>query len=212
MANGRAPKDFIPDFSSDVGADFQLWLEDVNGYLSICGVIGQAEKKTLFLNLAGLAIRKVVKGLVIPTPATNADGSPGDSYQALTEAVLAHFRPSVNTTSERHKFRQLKQLPDEHVSSFVGRLCKKVELCNFVSTDVDSVINTQVRDQLIIGLSTPELRRELLKESKLSLADAVSKAVALETSFVDCKLYHETPVPRLSSVAAVTDRSEKWNT
>ena len=72
--------------------------------------------------------------------------------------------------------------------------------------------NTQVCDQLIIGLSSPELRRELLKESKLSLADAVSKAVALETSFADCKLYHETSVPGLSSVAAVTDRSEKRNT
>ena len=59
MAKGRAPKDFIPDFSSDVGADFQLRLEDINDYLSICGVTDQAEKKTLFLNLAGLAIRKV---------------------------------------------------------------------------------------------------------------------------------------------------------
>ena len=140
MAKGKALKGSIPDFSSDVGADFQLWLEDVSDYLSICGVTDQAKKKTLFLNLAGLAIRKVVKGLVIPTPVTNADRSPGDSYQALTEAVLAHFWPSVNTTSARHKFRQLKQLPDEPVSSFVGRLREKVELCNFASTDVDSVI------------------------------------------------------------------------
>ena len=61
MAKGRAPKDFIPDFSSDVGADFQLWLEDINDCLSICGVTDQAEKKTLLLNLAGLAIRKVKK-------------------------------------------------------------------------------------------------------------------------------------------------------
>ena len=77
---------------------------------------------------------------------TNSDGCLGDSYQPLTEAVLAHFRPSVNTTSECHKFRQLKQLPDEPVSSFVGRLHEKVEICNFASTDVDSVINTQIRD------------------------------------------------------------------
>ena len=47
-----------------------------------------------------------------------------------------------------------------------------------------------------------------MKEYKLSLADAVSKTIALETSLIDCKLCHETPVPRLSSVAAVTDRSK----
>ena len=50
-----------------------------------------------------------------------------------------------------------------------------------------------------------------MKESKLSLADAVSKAIALEISFVDCKLCCEIPVPRLSLVAAVTDLSEKRN-
>ena len=47
MAKGRAPKDFILDFSSDVDADFQLWLEDIHDYISICGVTDQAEKKTL---------------------------------------------------------------------------------------------------------------------------------------------------------------------
>ena len=96
----------------------------------------------------------MVKGLVIPTPMTNTDGSPGDSYQALTEVVLVHFRTSINTTPERHKFRQLKQLPDEPVSSFVGRLRVKVELCNFATTDMDSVVNTQVRDQLIMWTVT----------------------------------------------------------
>eukprot|EP00117_Sycon_ciliatum_P042627 scpid38532/ scgid30980/ len=119
---GRVPKDFVPDYAGDIGADFELWLEDVNDYLAICNVSTAADKKRLFLNLAGLSVRKVVKGLVIPSPPANDDGSPGDEYVALTDAVLAHFRPTINTTSERHKFRQLKQGPEESVSTFVGRL------------------------------------------------------------------------------------------
>ena len=122
MAKGRAPKDFVPDHAGDVGVDFELWLEDVNDYLEICGVSDNEDKKRLFLNLAGLAVRKVVKGLVIPAPPGATVDNPGDTYKALTDAVQAHFRPCVNTTSERHKFRQLRQLPDETVSSFVGRL------------------------------------------------------------------------------------------
>ncbi|XP_065197162.1 uncharacterized protein LOC135828666 [Sycon ciliatum] len=203
---GRVPKDFVPDYAGDIGADFELWLEDVNDYLAICNVSTAADKKRLFLNLAGLSVRKVVKGLVIPSPPANDDGSPGDEYVALTDAVLAHFRPTINTTSERHKFRQLKQGPEESVSTFVGRLRERVDLCKFGATDVDSVVNSQVRDQLVAGLKSPEVRRELLKESRLTLADAITKAVALETSYAESKLYDPPaePANQFSSVAAVS--------
>ena len=152
----RVPKEFVPDNAGDIGADFELWLEDVNDYSAICNVSTAADKKRLFLNLAGLSVRKVVKGVVIPSPKENDDGSPGDEYVALTDAVLAHFRPTINTTSERHKFRQLKQGPEESVSTFVGRLRDRVDLCKFGATDVDSVVNSQVRDQLVAGLKSPK--------------------------------------------------------
>ena len=45
MAKGRAPKDFVPDHAGDVGVDFELWLEDVNDYLEICGVSDNEDKK-----------------------------------------------------------------------------------------------------------------------------------------------------------------------
>ncbi|XP_065190924.1 uncharacterized protein LOC135821854 [Sycon ciliatum] len=203
---GRVPKDFVTDYAGDIGADFELWLEDVNDYLAICNVSTAADKKRIFLNLAGLSVRKVVKGLVIPSPPANDDGSPGDEYVALTDAILAHFRPTINTTSERHKFRQLKQGPEESVSTFVGRLRERVDLCKFGATDVDSVVNSQVRDQLVAGLKSLEVRRELLKESRLTLADAITKAVALETSYAESKLYDPPaePANQFSSVPAVS--------
>ena len=128
---GRAPKEFVPDYGRDVASKFELWLDDVNDYMSICKVAEAEEKKSLFMNLAGLNIRRIAKGLVIPTPPALKDGTPGDTYKALTDAVQAHFHPSINTTSERHKFRQLKQGEQESVTAFVGRLRAKVELCDF---------------------------------------------------------------------------------
>ena len=92
-----------------MAAEFELWLEDVNDYLAICEVTDQEEKKRLFMNLAWLDLRRMVKRLVVPAPPNQEDGNPGDSYWALAHAVLAHFRPIVNTTSERYKIRQLKQ-------------------------------------------------------------------------------------------------------
>ena len=154
-----------------MAAEFELWLEDVNDYLAICEVTDQDEKKRLFIfmNLAGLDLRRIVKGLVVASPPDLEDGSPGDSYQALTDAVLAHFRPTVNTTSERYKFRQLRQQDHESITAFVGRLRSKVELCDFGSNKVDTVVNGQVRDQLIVGLRAAEIRKELLKVSNLTL-------------------------------------------
>ena len=92
--------------------------------LSVTGVTSADDNKRLFLNLAGLGVRRIVKGIVVPTP---ADG--GCAYQALTDAVLAHFRPATNTTSERYKFRQLRQQESESVTSFVGRLREAADRC-----------------------------------------------------------------------------------
>ena len=108
-------------------------------------------------------------------------------------------------TAERHRFRQLRQHDGESVTAFVGRLREKVDTCEFESTAVDTVPNCQVRDQFIAGLKSTAIRVELLKEDKLTLAVAVTKAVALEASVSDCKLYEENchPRPTVDPVAAV---------
>ena len=204
MAKGRPPEEFSPCYGGDTGTDFDLWLDDVDDYMKICQVTDPGDRKYLFLNLAGLNVRRIVKGLVVPIPDDATLDNPGDTYKALTELLRCHFQPSINVTSERHKFRQIRQLPDESVSTFMSRLREKVELCSFASTDVVTVVNTQVRDQLIAGLRSKDSRRELLKEPKLTLADAFSKAVAIEASLLDSNLYNSEPGP---SVAACV-RSE----
>ena len=188
MAKGRAPKDFIFDYSGNVGAEFELWLEDLNDYLAIGDVTDADEKRRLFLNLARLGIRRIVKGLVIPTP---ADGS--DVYKELRAAVMGHLRPATYPTAKLHKFRQVCQQPGESISSFVGRLRGKVDVCEFASTSTDSVENTQIRDQLIMGLESAEICKELLQVTSVTLNAAITKAVALETSITDSKLYDSRP-------------------
>ena len=95
---GRAPKEFVLDYERNVAAEFELWLEDVNDYMAICKIVEPAEKKSLFLNLAELSLRRVVKGLVVGAPGEESDEY---VYGALTDAILTHFRPSTNTISER---------------------------------------------------------------------------------------------------------------
>jgi hypothetical protein len=200
---GRATKEFKPDYGSNVAAEFELWLEDVNDYLAVCKITEPSEKKQLFMNLAGLGLRRIVKGLVVPPPPPLEDGTPGDGYRELTDAVMAHFRPSVKTTSERHKLRQLRRQEHESVTAFLDRLRAKVELCDFDFIKVDTVVNGQLRDQLIAGLQANEIRKELLKVSKLTLAEAMDKAVALEAFIADSSLYEDQPLVASSVVNKV---------
>ena len=98
------------------------------------------------------------------------------------------------------------------MTAFVGRLSSKVELCDLESTSVDTVTNGQMGDQLTEGLRNNDIRKDLLKEAKLTLAEAVSKAVALEASIADSSLYEErqpnsSVIPLPSAVNRVSQPS-----
>ena len=71
--------------------------------------------------------------------------------------------------------------------------------------------NTQIRDQLIVGLKSAEIRPELLKESKLTLSEAITKAVALETSQIDSRLFREDAATMMQTppIAAVAEDRPK---
>ena len=149
-------------------------------------------------------MRRIVKGLDVPTPSGDTD----DVYTVLKDALRHYFRPSVNLTAERHRFRQTGQQQGEPVSAFVARLREKAEICQFQSTSVNTVENSQIRDQLIAGLQSADMRKQLLLESKLTMADAVSKVVALEASIADSKLFTDIPGSRSASRMATEIHTE----
>ena len=93
----------------------------------------------------------------------------------------------------------MRQHDAESVIAFVGRLRAASEHCKFSSTDVDSIENCQLRDQLIVGFRSNDIRRELLKSSSLTLAKATTDAVAMESSITDSKLLDPFSVSSLPS-------------
>ena len=93
----------------------------------------------------------------------------------------------------------MRQHDEESVIAFVGRLRAASERCEFSSTDVDSIENCQLRDQLIVGPRRNDIRRELLKSSSLTLAKATTDGVAMESSITDSKLLDPFSVSSLPS-------------
>ena len=123
-ALGRAPKEFSLDAEAgrNLAVEFDLWLEDLDGYFDLANVTTFAQKKKLLLNLAGLPVRRLVAGLSVPVAAAPTDGSEADVFTPLTTALRDHFRPSINATSERHKFSLRRQEDGESLSTYVTAL------------------------------------------------------------------------------------------
>ena len=205
---GRVPEAFSLESHRNLSAEFELWLEDFEAYLSLQDIKSSKQRKDLLLNIGGIGLRRVAKGLDIASPQQGEGEASPDVYSPLKDALCSYFRPSVNITAERHRFRCRRQKQEESVTAYVSSLRALAAECEFEKTDVDSVTNCLIRDQFMEGLESADIRRELLAISKLSLAAAVAKAEGLETSLKDSKLYEsrtkqETPqlAPLLAQAA-----------
>ena len=78
-----------------------------------------------------------------------------------------YCNPQKNETFERHVFKSRTQGSTETVDQFVTDLRVKAASCNY-GTLTDSMI----RDQLVSGIRSNQVRERLLREPELSLAKA----------------------------------------
>ena len=208
---GRAPGAFQIDVENkNLAVEFELWLEDFEAYVKLQKVDALEDKRQLLLNLGGLDIRRIVKGLPIKVAETHADDEERDVYSPLKTALQTFFKPSVNITAERHVFRLRKQQEGESVTAFVGALRTLASRCEFDKTNVDTIVNCIIRDQVIEGLRSSATRKELLAMSSLTLDDAVAKAVGAEAATRNAELYGDTlntAQPTLDGIALVRQTS-----
>ena len=72
----------------------------------------------------------------------------------------------VNETYERYVFNSRDQEPDESIDAYVLALRKLAQACNLCSCLHDSVI----RDRIVLGVRSKQLRKRLLQERKLTLS------------------------------------------
>nr|XP_042901662.1 uncharacterized protein K02A2.6-like [Parasteatoda tepidariorum] len=85
----------------------------------------------------------------------------------------------------RFKFHKRFQSKLESVNAYVTELRKLAEDCNFGET-----LSERLRDQLVCGIRDEEVQRRLLAESKLTLENAISVAVASEVAASQSKHIH----------------------
>lgn len=117
--------------------EFETWYEQYEEYVAVNNIPGD-KSVSLFLTLIGQEGYKLLRNLCVPH-------KPKDKpLEELVTLVKNHVNPKPNIISERFKFKNRKQLPEENIGAFLASL-KQISLtCEFADT-----LNTNIRDQLV---------------------------------------------------------------
>lgn len=198
-ALGRKPD--VLSFSGNVAENWHRFERDYDIFIGcLPDNTSEARKAMLLLNLAGSeAIQKEQSFVYRPAvPAVAAVGNvPAQpavpAEDRLSVAVLkSKFEelcsPQRNTIMERYAFNSRSQLPDESFNSFYAELRVKARSCDFNVLEEDLI-----RDKIVIGIRDDNVRKQLLRENRLTLQRAVTLCqVAEETEHAMNRLTMKT--------------------
>ena len=138
--------------------------------LVINEVTADAHKLTLLRTHAGPELFSLLK------TATTFDGA--------VRILDGHFTVPSRVIYARHELLSSKQKPDERVNDFLQRLTILVNRCECESMTAAEHKNLLLRDALVAGLASGEIRARLLEldDSHATLEECVSLANAIEIS------------------------------
>ena len=109
------------------------------------------------------------------------------TFDEMVAAMTVRYQPTKNTTLIHYEFHQLRQEPGERFDTFVNRVKRHAENCEFVCLHENcQVRETLIRDQLVIGTTNNEIRRNALKE-QWGLAELTTRARQLEAASYGAK-------------------------
>lgn len=132
-------------------------------------------------------------GIDIFNTFSEVDKSSG--YEEVIKAFDKYCESRKNTIYERFLFSQLIQ-GLRSVDAYIVELKSQARKCDFADKEFDKL----VRDRLVVGISNPKVRKEMLRDAALTLDVAVSLAKAWEKSDIEA-----------AYTAKVSDRSFNVN-
>ena len=84
----------------------------------------------------------------------------------------------VNITLERYKLANRQQGEGESFSGYVSNLRTMIKTCDYCDDCKDSIL----RDRIICGIASDDIREELLKKPKLTLTECIDICAAGEAA------------------------------
>ena len=129
-----------------LGKKWKLYRQELDLFLAASGITQDAEKRAILLHASGKNVREIFSTF----------DNTGTTYEETCAKLDTYFSPQKNLIYERWIFRNVKQTSKEDCLTYITRLRKLVENCEY--TDAE----TEVRDQFVCSCYNPKLREKFL--------------------------------------------------
>ena len=141
-------------------------------YMTATGIAGKENsiKSSTFLNVIRPESLKIYNTF---TWATDCDNMKLDK---IIEKFKGYCNFRKNLTYERYNFNTRNKQAGENTDAYVTDLKNKASLCEFSSLN-----NSLIRDRIVCGIRSDEVRARLLRDPDLTLVKAIDACRAAET-------------------------------
>ncbi|XP_025833925.1 uncharacterized protein K02A2.6-like [Agrilus planipennis] len=92
-----------------------------------------------------------------------------DNLQVIKDRFKEYFAPKTNISFERYIFFKIEQNEDEQFNEFLTRIKTQAGKCEF-----DNLCDEMLKDKIVFGIRSNQVREKLLTEDKLDLMKAVN--------------------------------------
>ena len=158
-------------------------------YLTATGIDQKEDgiKASTFLHVIG------PESLEIYNTFTFENAGDKNKLDPIMGKFQTYCNPRKNLTYERHIFNTRNQQTGENIDAYVTDLKNKASLCEF-----DALKDSLIKDRIVCGVRSDEVRARLLRIPDLSLEKAIDICRAAETSETQLKsLAEEKPIDLL---------------
>ena len=155
----------------------ESYLERVELYMT-ANNFPEGRKVAALLSIVGGTAYEILRSLLAPAlPQTK-------SYTVLVDTLQKHYAPKPLVIAERFHFHRRDHKSGESIAEYIAELRKLSIHCEF-----GDYLNQALRDRLVCGLRSEAPQKQLLAESGLTLARAMSLAQGMEA---ECSIAKRT--------------------
>ena len=149
------PKTFsVGEDPASVGTRWKLWKRSFTFFIESQDQLEEARKANILMHCAGPEVQEILSTFPV---------QPVKTLTAYLTALDAYFLPKTNKRYERFLFDLAIQESTETVDSYVTRLRKLAESCEFADS------SDRIVDKVISKCHSSQLRKKLLEQDDLDL-------------------------------------------
>jgi hypothetical protein len=157
------------DDTQNASKRWKEWADDFRDYIEASGITDENQKCRMLSYTGGRDIARILRDL--------PESQKPKKLEAALEILSKHFKERKSLIFARYQFLKCGQQPGESIDCWLRRLKAAAEVC-----ELGALKESLIRDQIVTTCLSEELRRRLLQEDNIELAETLKLARAMEAA------------------------------